>query len=147
MELHIKNYEELTVDELYDLLRARSEVFVVEQDCVYQDLDNKDKKAYHVWLSDEDGIAAYLRVLPSGVSYDEPSVGRVISLRRRQGLGSIVLAEGLRIAREKFGAKAVRISAQEYARPFYEQGGFVKVSDSYLEDGIPHIQMLATFKE
>ena len=76
MELHIKKYEELTVDELYDLLRARSEVFVVEQVCVYQDLDNKDKKAYHVWLSDDDGIAAYLRVLPSGVSYDEPSVIR-----------------------------------------------------------------------
>ena len=145
MELHVKKYEELTADELYDLLRARSEVFVVEQNCVYQDLDNKDKKAYHVWLEDEAGIAAYLRVLPAGVSYDEPSIGRVISLRRRMGLGSKVVAEGLKIAREKFGAKAVRISAQEYAQPFYEQSGFVKVSESYLEDGIPHVQMLAEF--
>ena len=146
MELNVKKYEDLTADELYNLLRARSEVFVVEQNCVYQDLDNKDKKAYHVWLEDEEGIAAYLRVLPAGVSYDEPSIGRVISLRRRMGLGSKVVAEGLKIAREKFGATAVRISAQEYARPFYEQSGFVKVSESYLEDGIPHVQMLAEFK-
>ena len=142
MELIIKKFDELSADELYEILRARSAVFVVEQNCVYQDLDGKDKAAYHLWYRDEGGIAAYLRVLPQGVSFSECSVGRVISLRRREGLGSRLMAEGIRIARERFGAEAIRIEAQAYAQKFYEVCGFCRVSDEFLVDGIPHIEML-----
>jgi len=142
MELVIKKFEELSVYELYEILQARSAVFVVEQTCPYQDMDNKDKGAYHVWLRDEAGIAAYVRVLDTGVSYeDAASIGRVISLRRHCGYASVLLKEGIRIAREKYGAKTVKIGAQKYARSLYEKAGFEQCGEDYLEDGIVHIPM------
>jgi len=144
MKLNIKHYSELTPDELYALLQARSAVFVVEQDCVYQDLDDKDKNAYHLWYEDEAGIAAYLRVLAPGVSFDDCSIGRVLTTRRRQGLGTALMKEGIRIAIEKYQARHITIEAQCYAREFYEKLGFVKCSDTFLEDGIPHIRMTLT---
>ena len=143
MELIIKKFDELSPDELYEILRARSAVFVVEQNCVYQDLDGKDKAAYHLWYRDEDGIAAYIRVLPQGISFKECSIGRVISLRRRQGIASSLMAEGIRLAREKFGAESIRIEAQSYAQAFYEFCGFRRISkDEFDVDGIPHVEMV-----
>lgn len=143
MDLYIKHFNELTTTELYRILRARAEIFVVEQDCVYQDLDNKDLNAWHVWFEDEDGVAAYCRVLDKGVSYEgEGSIGRVIAVRRGTGLGYKVMMEGIRVAEEKFGQTSLRISAQQYAQGFYEKCGFVRVSEPYLEDDIPHVQML-----
>lgn len=145
MTLNIKHFNELTAIELYRILRARAEIFVVEQDCVYQDLDNKDLNAWHVWYEDEDGVAAYCRVLDKGVSYpDEGSIGRVITVKRGTGLGYKIMMEGIRIAKEKFGQTALRISAQQYAQGFYEKCGFARVSEPYLEDDIPHVQMLRT---
>lgn len=142
MELVVKRFEKLSNQELYDILRLRVNVFVVEQNCPYPELDGKDAAALHVFLRDEEGIAAYLRVLAPGVSYPEASLGRVISARRRQGLGSVVLREGIRLCWERFDASAIRIEAQTYARPFYAAQGFVQVSQEFLEDGIPHVEML-----
>lgn len=144
MTLHIKHFTELTSDELYRIIRARVAVFVVEQNCPYQELDNKDLVAWHVWFEDESGVAAYCRVLDKGVSYpDEGSIGRVITVKRGAGLGYKVMMEGIRVAEEKFGQTRLRIGAQQYAQGFYEKCGFVRVSEQpYLEDGIPHIEMV-----
>ena len=141
METVIKHYNELSADELYEILKLRVNVFVVEQNCPYNELDDKDKKAYHVYMRDEDGIFAYLRVLDKGVSYEDVSIGRVISTRRRQGIGTLILKEGIRVAIDKFCADRITISAQLYAKGLYEGVGFVQTSDEYLEDDIPHARM------
>ena len=141
MQLHIKRFEELTVDELYAILKLRVDVFVVEQTCPYPELDDKDQGAYHVFLTDEKGIQAYLRVLDRGVSFDDVSIGRVISRKRRQGLGTQIVSEGIALAQQRFHAERIVIEAQTYARKLYENLGFVQTSDEFLEDGIPHIQM------
>lgn len=142
MEWNIKRFDELTIEELYEILKLRAAVFVVEQKCPYQDVDDKDKHAYHVYLKDETGIQAYLRVLEAGVSFEEVSIGRVISVKRRCGLGSSLLEAGITVAKEKLNASSIRIEAQSYARNFYEVHGFKQVSEEFLEDGIPHIEML-----
>ena len=141
MELTVKHFRELTAEELYDIYRLRAAVFVVEQNCVYQDVDDADKTAYHLWLSDEDGIQAYLRVLQKGARFEDVSIGRVIAVKRRRRLGSQILAAGIQTAKEKFKAKRIVIEAQIYARKLYENAGFVQTSGEFLEDGIPHIQM------
>jgi ElaA protein len=146
MELVIKHYRELTVPELHDILQLRSAIFVVEQNCVYQDIDGTDPHGYHLYLKDEDGIVAYLRVLPAGVRYDEVSLGRVVCAKRRRGYATRLLREGIRVAREKFGAARIVIGAQKYARALYEGVGFVQFGDDYLEDGIPHIHMEIFFE-
>lgn len=142
MKLIVKRFEELTVSELYAILALRDRVFVVEQNCVYQEADGKDAHAYHVWLEEDGEILAYLRVLEAGVSFDEVSIGRVIAVRRRQGFGSRIVAEGIKVAKTRLGAKAIRIEAQTYARGLYEKLGFVQTTDEFLDDGIPHIGML-----
>ena len=141
MQLTVKHYSELSVDELYALLQARNAVFVLEQNCPYQDLDDRDQNAYHLWLHDDQGIAAYLRVLPQGVAFPDCSLGRVLTLRRRQGLGTQLMREGIRIARDRFHADYITIEAQLYARHFYELLGFVACSDVFLLDNIEHIKM------
>ncbi len=141
MELIVKHFDQLTARELYEILRLRSEIFVVEQNCVYQDIDGTDPHGYHLYLKDDDGIVAYLRVLPAGVRYDEVSLGRVVSAKRRRGYATRLLREGIRVAREKFGGSRIVIGAQKYARALYEGVGFVQFGDDYLEDGIPHIHM------
>lgn len=141
MELIVKHFDELTVHELHDILKLRSAIFVVEQNCVYQDIDDCDPHGYHLYLEDEGEIVAYLRVLPAGVRYDEVSLGRVVSAKRRCGYATRLLREGIRVAREKFGASRIVIGAQKYARALYEGVGFVQFGDDYLEDGIPHIHM------
>ena len=147
MELVVKHYSALTVQELHDILRLRAEIFIVEQNCVYQDIDNCDPHGYHLYLQDESGIVAYLRVLPAGVRYDDVSIGRVVSAKRRQGYATRLLREGIRIAREKYGASRIVLGAQKYARTLYEGVGFVQFGDDYLEDGIPHVHMELVFSE
>ena len=141
MQLLVKHFTELSAAELYAILRARQDVFVVEQNCPFQEIDGKDLDAYHLWFEENGEILAYARVLDRGVSFETPAVGRVISIRRREGLGSRILSEGIRIAREKYSAEAVMLEAQVYARKLYEKQGFVQVSEEFLEDGIPHIIM------
>ena len=141
MQLLVKHFSELSAAELYAILRARQDVFVVEQNCPFPEIDGKDLDAYHLWFEENGEILAYARVLDRGVSFETPAVGRVISIRRREGLGSRILSEGIRIAREKYSAEAVMIEAQVYARKLYEKQGFVQVSEEFLEDGIPHIIM------
>ena len=125
--LHKKLFRELTVDELYELLRVRAEVFVVEQDCVYQDLDGDDQVSVHLWLTDGGKVVALCRVCPAGTHMEEFSIGRVITTERGKGYG-----------------KRIDIEAQEYARGFYEQVGFRQSSEPFMLDGIPHIRMTWT---
>ena len=142
MEYIIKRFEELTVYELYEILKVRVSVFVVEQECPYQEVDEKDKNAYHVFIKGNEGIKAYLRVLDKGISFDEVSIGRVLTMERGIGLGDKILEKGIEVAKEKMNADKIRIEAQCYAKGFYERFGFKQVSDEFLEDGIPHIEML-----
>jgi len=142
MKIHIKIFNHLTTVELYEILKARAEVFVVEQNCVYQDLDEKDKKACHVWIEGDGHIKAYLRVLERGVTFEEVSIGRVLTTERGKGYGNEILKAGIDVAKDRFQAEAIRIEAQCYAKGYYEKHGFRQCSEEFLEDGIPHIQML-----
>ena len=116
MELVVKHYSELTADELYDILHVRVLVFVVEQKCPYEEVDGRDRQAYHVFLRDETGIKAYLRVLDRGVSFEEVSIGRVLTTERRRGYGHKILDAGIAAAREKYGAETIRIEALRGSR-------------------------------
>lgn len=142
MELHVKRFDELSAAELYAILKLRMEVFMLEQRCLYPELDGLDRDALHVWLSDADSVAAYLRILDRGVRGDYVTIGRVIAVRRRRGLGTAVMREGIRAARERLGADTIYVEAQEYAQPFYERLGFRRISEPFDEDGIPHVKML-----
>ena len=142
--LHKKLFRELTVDELYELLRVRAEVFVVEQDCVYQDLDGDDQVSVHLWLTDGGKVVALCRVCPAGTHMEEVSIGRVITTERGKGYGKRIMLEGIKVAQEHFNAKRIDIEAQEYARGFYEQVGFRQSSEPCMLDGIPHIRMTWT---
>ena len=147
MTLHKKFFSELTVDELYELLRVRSEVFVVEQDCVYQDMDGDDQASVHIWMTEGDKVVALCRVCPAGTHMQEVSVGRVITTERGKGYGKAIMLEGIKTAREHFGAKRIDIEAQEYAHGFYEQVGFKQSSEPFILDGIPHIRMSWTSED
>lgn len=132
---------ELSTEELYDIYKLRVSVFVVEQKCAYQEIDEADKVAYHIWLQDENGIQAYARILPQGMIFSDFSIGRVISVKRRCGIGSKIVAAAIDVAKDKFRAKRITIEAQVYVRRMYEKIGFHQTSEEFLEDGIPHIQM------
>ncbi len=142
MRLKVKRFEELTIDELYAILKLRFDVFVVEQRCPYPELDGLDREAVHVWLEDDAGIEAYVRVLDKGVKSPYAALGRVIAVRRCMGLGTKIVQSGIEAAREIFGADAIYLEAQTYARGLYEKLGFRQISGEFLEDGIPHIRML-----
>ncbi len=142
MTLHIRRFDELTVDELYRILKLRVDVFVVEQACPYPELDGLDQDALHLWLEDEGGVRAYLRVMDRGAESEYVSIGRVVARERRQGLGTRILREGIRAARERFGAEAIYLEAQTYAAGLYEKQGFRIISEEFLLDGIPHVKML-----
>jgi ElaA protein len=142
MTLQIKRFDELTAAELYEILKLRVDVFVVEQACPYPELDGLDKKALHLWLEDEDGVHAYLRVMDRGAESQYVSIGRVVARERRRGLGTRILKEGIRAARERLGAEAVYLEAQTYAVGLYEKQGFRPISEEFLLDGIPHMKML-----
>ncbi|PZD94002.1 GNAT family N-acetyltransferase [Paenibacillus sambharensis] len=145
MDWSIKHYDELTKSELYRILQERTQVFVVEQNCPYQEVDGKDLASYHLYQSDEAGrIIAYLRILPAGVSYAEASLGRVLVAEdyRRKGIASELVGKALHYVRHELNEPAVRISAQAHLEGFYQSFGFKTTSQPYLEDGIPHINML-----
>ena len=139
--LHKKSFQELMVDELYELLRVRSEVFVVEQNCVYQDMDGDDQKSIHLWLTVADKTVALARVCPAGTHMKEISIGRVITTERNKGYGRQIMLHAIDAAKEYFGAKQIDIEAQEYAKGFYESVGFRQSSAPFMLDSIPHIKM------
>lgn len=144
MNWKIKRFEEMTTTELYEILRVRSEVFVVEQTCIYQDLDLKDKKAYHLFCENNGEIAAYLRILDKGVSYPEISIGRVLTreTNRRIGLAREMMQKAISFVEEELSEMQIRISAQLYLKQFYESLVFLITSEVYLEDDIEHIEMV-----
>jgi ElaA protein len=148
MELRwiIKSFEELLPEELYQLLRLRSEVFVVEQNCVFLDLDNKDQHSLHVMGWIDNNLAVYVRILPPGLAYAEPSIGRVVSspIYRRTGAGRILMEKAIQLTTTLYVGENIRIGAQLYLKDFYASLGFERQGDVYLEDGIDHIEMLKT---
>lgn len=144
IEWQIKRFKDLAPQELYDIIRLRNEVFVVEQNCVFQDADNKDQASWHLSGRDENGsLLAYCRILPAGLSYPEVSIGRVVSsgLARGKGAGKKLMEKAIFFIRKEFGDCPVKIGAQLYLKRFYEEFGFVQSGDIYLEDGIEHIEM------
>lgn len=146
MNWKFKKFDELTTNELYEILKLRAEVFVVEQDCPYQDLDDKDKWAYHLFLEDDDGstVIAVLRILPENIAYEDMAIGRVIVKKshRGQGLSKVMMRKAINFIIEDLGKKRIKLSGQAYLREFYEDLGFERVSDIYLEDGIDHYEFL-----
>lgn len=144
-ELCVKHFQDLTTHELFAIYKLRTAVFVVEQHCPYQEVDDADQTAWHLWLREGEELLAYLRVLPKDDS-GQAFIGRVIAVRRGQGLGARILAEGVRFARDTLGAGSIALSAQSYARGFYEKAGFAAASGEFLEDGIPHIKMTLRIK-
>ncbi len=134
-----KTFTQLTTHELYEILRLRAEIFVVEQDCPYQDCDNKDQEAIHFFGVFENIIVAYVRILDSGVSYDSPSIGRVVtsSIIRGKGKGHELMSKAVECCEANFGKGTITISAQEHLENYYGKVGFKKASDPYMEDGIP----------
>ncbi len=143
----LKRFEELTVFELYRILALRNEVFVVEQNCPYQDLDDKDQNSLHLFKMDAGVCIAYARLLPSGLSYPEASIGRVVTSKivRGRGYGIALMKEAIQTIKTAFNPSSIRISAQLYLKTFYESFGFQQDGDGYLEDGIPHIPMILIF--
>lgn len=141
-----KSFAELSVAELYAILRLRNEVFVVEQNCVYQDADNTDQKSFHITGWDGNTLAAYCRVIPPGISFNEASIGRVVTSPqyRKTGAGRELMKRSISFTLEQFSCNKITISAQLYLEKFYTSLGFVKISSPYLEDNIPHIKMQLT---
>ncbi|ALT68753.1 acetyltransferase GNAT family [Methanobrevibacter millerae] len=144
MEWKLKKFDDLTSDELYGILKLRSEVFVVEQDCVYQDLDDKDQLSYHLFLENDGETVAVSRFIPENVSYEEMSIGRVVVKEnfRGQGLSKIMMKKAIDFIVDDLGKSEIRLSGQAYLVDFYENLGFKKVSDVYMEDNIEHFEFL-----
>ncbi|SJZ52884.1 GNAT family N-acetyltransferase [Selenihalanaerobacter shriftii] len=144
MEWKINHFSELDTAELYEILKQRINVFVVEQDCPYPECDDKDFDSYHLYAAKGDKVVAYLRIILPGVSYEEASIGRVLVHReyRGNGLGRELMERAIEYIEEELQEDSIRLSAQEYLLDFYKSLGFKTVSDTYLEDGIPHVEML-----
>jgi ElaA protein len=141
-----KHFNDLTPQELYAIIQLRNAVFVVEQNCVFQDADNKDPVSYHVMGWQDGHLAAYSRLVPAGVAYTEPSIGRVVTTpaARNTGLGKILMQKSISILYNIWNKKHIKIGAQLYLQNFYQSFGFQQTSDIYLEDGIEHIEMVLT---
>ena len=139
-----KAFQELTPFEVYAILRLRSEVFVVEQNCVFLDADNKDQACYHLMLHNQNELVAYARLVPAGVSFAEMSIGRIITspITRGTGMGKILMQHAITQMKKLFGNGPIRIGAQLYAIGFYENFGFEATGSIYDEDGIDHIEMI-----
>ncbi|WP_118194866.1 GNAT family N-acetyltransferase [Albibacterium indicum] len=143
MNIICKAFEELTNKELYDLLQLRSEIFVVEQACTYQDLDGVDFQCHHLLIYDQrDKLQAYARLIPAGLTFFENSIGRIVTREHGKGLGRILMKIALVEMNNLFGEQPIRIGAQTYALKFYQNFGFKTDSDTYHEDGIEHVEML-----
>lgn len=145
----IKKFEELTSEELYALIKSRIDVFVVEQACAYEETDNKDQHAVHLYIERNGIIAAYARLLPAGVSYPQASIGRVLvnQAYRGKGYGRHLLEKSIRFIKKEWQENEIKIGAQSHLQPFYASLGFEAVSEVYLEDGIPHIEMVMKINE
>lgn len=143
MQVRIKSFEDLTKHELYEILRLRVDVFVVEQACPYPEIDGKDYDAIHIYLENDGEILAYSRVYKE---VDEVHLGRVIAKERRKGHATLILKEAIKAAKEKYQAKKITIEAQTYAKKLYEKVGFVEDSEVFLLDGIEHVKMVLQIK-
>lgn len=145
LQWKLKSFDRLSSGELYDILVLRSEVFVVEQQCAYQDIDGKDQTSTHLMAYRGNELVAYARLLPPGLSYKTASIGRVITRRteRGAGLGKELIRRAMEAVVGLFGKGLVTISAQQHLEAFYGAFGFVRQGDAYLEDGIPHIKMIS----
>lgn len=140
-----KKFDNLTPHELYSVLQLRNEVFVVEQNCVFQDADNKDQGSHHLMGWDNKMLVAYSRIVPSGIAYDlYPSIGRVVTSpkMRKTGIGKILMQQSIEELQKLFGKSSIKLGAQLYLKTFYESFGFVQSGEVYMEDGIPHIEMI-----
>lgn len=146
MNISVKTFNDLTVDELHDLLQLRSEVFVVEQDCVYQDIDGKDRKALHIIGEKEGKIVAYTRCFEPGFYFEEAAIGRVVveASERKYGYGHDVMNVSIEAIKNRFETEKIKLSAQTYLIQFYKSHGFEVTGEEYLEDGIPHVAMITT---
>lgn len=144
LKWHCTFFDDLTPLELYKIIQLRNEVFVIEQNCIFQDADDKDLLCYHLSGWNENTLVAYTRLVPPKLSYPEPSIGRVVTSPkyRRSGAGKILMQRSIEKCYELFGVQPIRIGAQLYLKKFYEGFGFVQSGDMYLEDNIPHIEMI-----
>jgi ElaA protein len=145
LQWQIKKFEELTPHELYAVMKLRSEVFVLEQNCIYLDADDKDQASFHLMGSNEkNAVMAYCRIIPPGISYTECSIGRVVTHAdvRKEGAGKELMKKAIDECRRLFTGQSIKIGAQLYLHKFYSSLGFVQTSEIYLEDGIEHIEML-----
>ncbi len=139
MELLVKRFNDLSNDELYAILKARVDVFVVEQNCPYEEIDDMDQKALHLYLKDNDRIKAYLRIIDCD---DHAKIGRVIATDRRKGLGTEIMNEAIRVCKQDLKKDRIALEAQTYVQEFYEKLGFRQVSEPFYLDGIEHIKMI-----
>lgn len=143
MQIAVKSFEEIATEEIYKILQLRVAVFVVEQQCVYQDIDGKDQNALHVIGSWNDEVVAYTRVFAGGDYLEYPSIGRVVVHKdhRTFGYGKAIMNASIEAIKENFNTSNIQLSAQTYLRKFYHDLGFKEIGEEYLEDGIPHIMM------
>ncbi len=139
-----KYFNALTPDELYAIMKLRNEVFVIEQNCIFQDADDKDQKCFHLMGWVKNNLAAYCRLVPAGVSHESVSIGRIVTSPafRKRGAGKALLNAAIKQGSLLFGEQTIKIGAQLYLKNFYESFGFKQISDTYDEDGIPHIEMV-----
>jgi len=139
-----KRFQELTTKELYEVMKLRQKVFVVEQNCAYLDLDDRDNDADHLLVYDKDELLGYLRITPAGTRFTEYSIGRVVTHPkiRGSGMGKAMTKRAIQYVQDIHGDQAIRISAQAYLENFYNSFGFKRLGKEYDEDGIPHIEML-----
>ena len=146
MDITVKPFEELTKEELYELLSARTKIFVVEQNCPYQEVDFKDQKALHVLGAEKGKLIAYARIFNAGDDMKEASIGRVLVTKenRKRGLAYAIMEASINAVKTSFNTKIMAVSAQQYLEKFYNGLGFKQIGEPYLEDGIPHIKMLYT---
>ena len=144
MEFIVKSFDELTTNELYQILKLREEVFIIEQNCIYQDIDDYDQRAYHIMGIVNNEVQAYARIFSPGIKYTDCSIGRVV-VRKNQRLnfyGKYLMEHAIKFINDKFHGISISISAQLYLKKFYEEFRFKAVNDVYDEDGIPHIKMI-----
>lgn len=144
MKWKLKSFDELTVNELYKLLQLRVSVFVVEQSCPYPEIDGHDQNCRHLFLEKDDQIVAYARLIPRGVLYESASIGRIVVDKsyRKSGYGRELLNKSIDILMDEWDETEIKLHAQVYLLDFYQSFGFVEMSEHYLEDGIPHVDML-----
>ena len=144
LNIYFRSYNELSKCELFDIYLLRQEVFIVEQNCVYQDIDQKDHFSYHLMAYDNEIMVAYLRIVYPGISFNEPSIGRVLTKKsyRRRGISKNLMQSAIQKVKDVYNHSNIRISAQEYLIPFYKSLNFEPIGEVYLEDDIPHIEMM-----